>query len=69
MQDSQGRAWRTQSPSCLLTSRGVQIRTTLLRDGEQGDPKSLVLHYPAIRSERAVELSFVNVPVPHARPE
>jgi hypothetical protein len=55
MQDSQGRAWRCQSPSFLLTDRGVQIRATFVRDGEEGEPKSIVLHYPGVRSERDLD--------------
>ena len=48
MQDSQGRAWRSsQSPSFLLTDRGVQV-ATFVRDGEEGEPKSIVLHYPGL---------------------
>jgi hypothetical protein len=67
VQDSEGHAWRGQGSSYLLTDRGVQIRTTFVRDGEQGEPKSLVLHYPAVRSQRDVEFSFLNVPVPHSK--
>jgi hypothetical protein len=69
MQDSAGRAWRSQSPSCLLTDRGVQIRSTFIREGEACEPKSLVLHYPGLRSQRDLDLVFLKVPVPHSRPE
>ena len=67
VQDSEGRTWRGQGSSYLLTDHGVQIRTTYVRDGEQGEPKSLVLQYPAVRSQRDVEFSFLNVPVPHSK--
>jgi hypothetical protein len=66
LQDTDGRPWRSQGSSCLLTDRGVQIRTTFVRDGQQGEPKSLVLHYPAVRSQRDLEFSFLHVPLPHS---
>jgi hypothetical protein len=69
LQDESGRGWRTQGPSFLLTDRGVQIRATFVRDGVQGEPKSLVLHYPSLRSQRELELIFLKVPLPHSRPE
>jgi hypothetical protein len=69
MQDGDGRAWRAQGTSFLLTDRGVQMRTTFVRDGEQGEPESLVLRYPGIRAQRDVELVFLNVPLPHSRPQ
>jgi hypothetical protein len=69
MQDGDGRAWRAQGTSYLLTDRGVQMRTTFVRDGEQGEPKSLVLRYPGIRAQRDVEFVFLNVPLPHSRPQ
>jgi hypothetical protein len=69
MQDGEGRAWRSQGSSFLLTDRGVQVRTTFVRDGEQGEPKSLVLRYPGIRAQRDVEFIFLNVPLPHSRPQ
>jgi hypothetical protein len=69
LQDGAGRVWRSQGSSFLLTDRGVQVRTTFLRDGEQGEPTSLVLHYPGIRAQRDVELVFLGVPLPHSRPQ
>jgi hypothetical protein len=69
MQDGDGRAWRSQGSSFLLTERGVQVRTTFVRDGEQGEPKSLALRYPGIRAQRDVEFVFLNVPLPHSRPQ
>jgi hypothetical protein len=69
MQDGDGRAWRSQGSSFLLTDRGVQARTTFVRDGEQGEPKSLVLRYPGIRAQRDVEFVFLGVPLPHSRPQ
>jgi hypothetical protein len=69
LQGGDGRAWRSQGSSFLLTERGVQIRTTFVRDAEQGEPKSLVLNYPGVRSQRDVEFVFLNVPVPHSRPQ
>jgi hypothetical protein len=69
MQDGEGRAWRSQGSSFLLTDRGVQVRTTFVRDGEQGEPKSLVLRYPGIRAQRDVEFIFLNLPLPHSRPQ
>jgi hypothetical protein len=69
LQDEEGRVWRNQNPSFLLTDRGVQIRTTFVRDGTQGEPNALVLHYPGLRSQRDLEFAFTDVPVPHARPE
>jgi hypothetical protein len=69
LQDAEGRTWRGQGSSFLLTDRGVQVRTTFARDGEQGEPKSLVLHYPGLRSQRDLEFVFLNVPVPHSRPQ
>jgi hypothetical protein len=69
IQDCDGRAWRSQGSSFLLTDRGVQVRTSFVRDGEQGEPKSLVLRYPGIRAERDVEFVFLGVPLPHSRPQ
>ena len=69
LQDGVGRVWRSQGSSFLLTDRGVQVRTTFLRDGEQGEPNSLVLRYPGIRAQRDVELVFLGVPLPHSRPQ
>ena len=69
IQDGGGRAWRSQGSSFLLTDRGVQVRTSFVRDGEQGEPQSLVLRYPGIRAERDVEFVFLGVPLPHSRPQ
>jgi hypothetical protein len=69
MQDGDGRLWRSQGSSFLLTDRGVQMRTTFVRDGEQGEPNSLVLRYPGIRAQRDVEFVFLGVPLPHSRPQ
>jgi hypothetical protein len=69
IQDGDGRAWRSQGSSFLLTDRGVQVRNSFVRDGEQGEPQSLVLRYPGIRAERDVEFVFLGVPLPHSRPQ
>jgi hypothetical protein len=69
LHDAEGRAWRNQGSSFLLTDRGVQVRTTFLRDGDQEQPRSLVLHYPGIRSQRDVDFTFLKVPLPRSRPE
>jgi hypothetical protein len=69
LHDAEGRAWRNQSSSFLLTDRGVQVRTTFLRDGDQEQPKSLVVHYPGVRSQRDVDFTFLKVPLPRSRPE
>ncbi|MEX2139078.1 MAG: hypothetical protein WD894_07450 [Pirellulales bacterium] len=69
LHDAEGRAWRNQGSSFLLTDRGVQVRTTFLRDGEQEQPKSLVVHYPGVRSQRDVDFTFLKVPLPRSRPE
>jgi hypothetical protein len=68
-QDGDGRLWRSQGSSFLLSERGVQMRTTFVRDGEQGEPKSLVLRYPGIRAQRDIEFVFLGVPLPHSRPQ
>jgi hypothetical protein len=67
--DASGRAWRNQSSSFLVTDRGVQVRTTFLRDLAQAQPQALVVHYPGVRSQRDLDFTFLNVPLPHSRPE
>ena len=69
LHDAEGRAWRNQGSSFLLTDRGVQVRTTFLRDGDQEQPKSLVVHYPGVRSQRDVDFTFLKVPLPRSRPD
>jgi hypothetical protein len=69
LHDAEGRAWRNQGSSFLLTDRGVQVRTTFLRDSDQEQPKSLVVHYPGVRSQRDVDFTFLKVPLPRSRPE
>ncbi len=67
--DADGKAWRSQSSTPVLTDRGAQLRMSFVRDQSQSDAKSLRLTYPALRSQRDLEIVFRDVPLPTARPE
>lgn len=67
--DAQGRAMRLTEQSNTLEGTGMRAKLVFLASSQEGQPTRLRVTYPRLRSERAVEIVFRNVPLPTARPE
>jgi hypothetical protein len=67
--DGEGRAMRLQNQQHQIGDRGLQLTLNYIRDSTQGEPKSVRVRYPRLRSQRDLELAFRNVPLPVGKPE
>jgi len=67
--DANGERYRRHGQSHALTPEGAQYKLTFIAPGASSEPALLQVKYPRIRSRRALELVFHDVPLPHARPD
>jgi hypothetical protein len=67
--DQRGNLYRKQGQTNTRDEDGARIKLTFVGESPESRPKSLKLHYPRIRSQRDVILTFRDVQLPHARPE
>jgi hypothetical protein len=52
-----------------MTEEGLRIQVTFTQESTSTEPKTLRFTYPRIRSQRNLEITFRDVPLPAARPE
>jgi hypothetical protein len=67
--DAQDQPLRKMVNSWRFTDEGLRIQATFTQPGEGGQPAALRFSYPRIRSQRALDILFRDVPLPTARPE
>jgi hypothetical protein len=67
--DQHGREYRQQSQSHSVNDAGVRLKVTYTGDSTDSEPAKMVFRYPRIRAQRALDLKFVDVPLPVAKPE
>ena len=67
--DGQGRRFTLRETSGTLHEKGARVMLRFMRPSPDAEPRSLVVRYPQLRAQRAMELNFTDVPLPHARPE
>lgn len=67
--DGQGRRFTLRETSGTLHEKGARVMLRFIRPAPEAEPRSLVVRYPQLRAQRAMELNFTDVPLPHARPE
>ncbi len=67
--DADGQPFRRHGQSHALTIDGAQYKLTFIGPRTDCMPALLRVKYPRIRSRRAVELVFHDVPLPHDHPE
>lgn len=64
-----GEPYGKQGESHVVSLDGVSCKQTFLPPKPGSKPAKLCVKYPRIRSRRALELAFQDVPLPHYQPE
>jgi len=67
--DDQGRAYRPQGQTNSLTDRGARLRLSFLAPASDSSPTVLRCHYPRLRSQHDLEITFNDVPLPTGHPQ
>lgn len=67
--DQHGHEFRQQSQSHSVSDAGVRIKVNFTGESPDAQPSRLVFRYPRIRAQRALDLKFVDVPLPGAKPD
>ncbi|MBN8628570.1 MAG: hypothetical protein J0M17_24100 [Planctomycetes bacterium] len=67
--DQAGVPYRKQAQSNSFDADGARIKLTYVGEGAESKPTKLKFHYPRVRSQRDVLITFRDVPLPNARPE
>lgn len=67
--DETGRLFRAQGQTNNVTPEGARMKITFTGESSDSVPKRLRLHYPRIRSQRDMQITFHNVPLPVGRPQ
>ncbi|MGC3968999.1 MAG: hypothetical protein QM775_17000 [Pirellulales bacterium] len=67
--DQAGTAFRKQSQNNAFEADGARIKLTFVGEGADSKPTKLKFHYPRIRSQRDVVITFRDVSLPNARPD
>lgn len=65
--DARGESLALQDRSDVLADNGVQTTLTFSGGDRAGDPKTLQVSFPKVRSRRVLEFTFRDVPLPTAR--
>ena len=67
--DEQGRSFRKYGQTNSLGDEGAKMRVAFGAPAADSKPAMLRLAYPRVRSQRALEIVFKDVPLPTGRPE
>lgn len=67
--DAQGRVYRKLGQTNTASDRGAAIKVSFAGDATHGAPRRLSFRYPRIRSRRALEIVFRDVPLPLGKPD
>jgi hypothetical protein len=67
--DSAGRPLRKLGQTNTLADHGVTLKAAFIAENESAQPQKLRFTYPRLRSQRDLEITFRNVPLPVGRPE
>ncbi len=67
--DQHGREFRQQSQSHSVSDAGVRLKVHYTGDSPDSEPAKVIFRYPRIRAQRTIDLKFVDVPLPVAKPE